>query len=801
MSLLQLISQYTNFENPKILLYLIPLILVILFLTLKDFIKISEDEVSRKRREKLKIFVSILRILAFVLLILALAAPFKFKTELTKGNPYVKILSDNTTSMELFDQDVFKRIDEGLKKEIDVDSDMIMTKDRSPIGDSLLSNLERDKSVLLISDGNNNYGSSLDDVSTYASAMNATINVLVPQVKNNDASVVILGPSKTTDKIENQFTVKIYKTNPEEVYRLIVWVDNEIITSRDTKEGEFVFIKTFSEGYHKITAKIDKQDYFPQNNVFYKTVKVVPQAKILFYSEKESPLATLLEQVYSVTKVNSLDNLNLEDYNAIVINDIDAGKLNDKVDLLVNYISKGNGLFVVGGSNSYDLGSYKGSSFETLLPVFVAQPGKKEGDNNIVVLIDISGSTQVFSGGAIVVDIEKAMALGVVDDLSGKNKVAVVAFNDQAYVVSDLNYLVKSRNEVHDKISRLTTFGTTQMAAGLSKAFEILQNTQGSKNVILLSDGCAHDQDEVYSYARSFDSKGIKIYTITVGESNQCDEVMKRLAASTGGIYFQSQNAKKVKILFGETTEQERKQDKYPIVILNNNHFITEDLKTSAVVYGFNTVTPKSTARLLVSTDTGEPLITIWRYGLGRILSFSTDDGNLYSSDLLTKENSKLLVRSINWAIGDPERNLKNYVDIQDTRINESTELTIKTDGIPKAEGLDLYKSAENTYKATLQPQDLGFSEVLGAVFAVNYPREYEKIGINDDLRTITINTNGVLFEKEDINKIIEAIKLQSKKSITKRYYVRWPFVITAIIIFLIEIALRRYFELSKNKI
>lgn len=801
MSLMQVISGYTNFENPKILLFIVPLIFVLLFIIVRNFVKFNEDDIARKRRRKLKIVVSVLRILAFSLLIFALASPFKYKTELTKGNPYVKIISDNTTSMELFDTSVAQRMNEQLRKQIDVDADYVPGKDKSPVGDTLLSNLERDKSILLVSDGNNNYGSSLEDVSAYASTINATINALVPKIVNDDASVVILGPSKTTDKIENQFTVKIHKTRSDDIYRLIVWVDNEIIASRDTKDSEFVFTKTFSEGYHKITAKIDKKDYFQQNNVYYKTVKVVPQAKILFYSEKDSPMYELLSQVYSVAKVNSIDVPNLDDYNAIVVNDIDAGALNSKMDVLTDYISKGNGLFVVGGSSSYEKGSYKGSSFETLLPVFVAQSGKKEGDNNIVVVIDISGSTDTFSGGAVVVDIEKAMALGVIDDLSGKNKVAVVAFNDQAYTVSDMNYLLKNRDDVKNKITRLISFGTTQMATGLSKALEILQNTQGSKNIILLSDGCAHDTDEAYSYARAIVDKGIKVYTITVGTSDSCDQIMKRLASSTGGISFQSQDAKKIKILFGDVTEQERKQDKYPVVILNDNHFITSNLRVTGSVYGFNVVTPKSTSRLLVSTDTGEPLVSIWRYGLGRVVSYSSDDGALYSSELLTKDNSKLIVRAVNWAVGDPERNSKTYVDVQDTRINESTELIIKSEGIPKAEGLELYKTSENTYKATLQPTILGFNEILGAVFAVNYPVEYEAIGISDALRTIVINTNGVLFENENIGKIIEAIKVQSKKSITKRYYLRWPFVIMAIMLFLIEIGIRRFFELSKNKV
>ena len=261
-----------------------------------------------------------------------------------------------------------------------------------------------------------------------------------------------------------------------------------------------------------------------------------------------------------------------------------------------------------------------------------------------------------------------------------------------------------------------------------------------------------------------------------------------------------AESPQKVNVLFGEKSGKKPQGTTFSVVVLNDNHFITDGLEVNAIVSGFNQVIPKSTAQLLITTDSGEPLLTVWRYGLGRIAVLSTDDGTQWAGELLNKQNSKLITRIMNWLIGDPERTLDNFVDIQDTRINEDTELTVKGNIQPSAEGVAFYKVGENLYKASIKTDKTGFQSILNAKFAANYPAEYEGVSFNNKLESIVQSTGGQLFDAKDIQTIVNAIRTQARRTIDERSYFRWPFVIAAMIMFLFEICVRRLHENKRSR-
>ena len=53
--------------------------------------------------------------------------------------------------------------------------------------------------------------------------------------------------------------------------------------------------------------------------------------------------------------------------------------------------------------------------------------------------------------------------------------------------------------------------------------------------------------------------------------------------------------------------------------MVNKNHYITADLDLNATITGFNDVTPKPGSQRLVAMADGKPVLTVWRYGLGRV--------------------------------------------------------------------------------------------------------------------------------------------------------------------------------------
>ncbi|MBI4148224.1 VWA domain-containing protein [Candidatus Woesearchaeota archaeon] len=779
---------YARVEQPELVLLIIPILIVVVWLLSRDFIQIKEDpEVTRQKRRVRRIMY-VTRTLIFLLLLIALARPFEQSEKLIEGDPFITLLVDNSSSMAVFES-VADTLRANLEKKLNVELKSIGTAERSDLGDGILANIQPQHSVLLISDGNSNEGANLGDVALYAGRLNTTINAVKLRPVHDDVSISVAGPGKTMEDVENTFYVRISHVGKKQSVHVVVTVDGKVVLDTTTSDAQVEFTQTFGGGYHQITARTDGQDFFPQNNAYYKTVKVVPKPKVLFWGRGASPLLTLLSDLYEVVPVETLPR-DISSFYATVANNLAKADTDQQVDALTEFVTDGNGLVVVGGKNSYDLGEYRHSLTETILPVFVGTPEKKEGDINVVLVIDISGSTSAAFGEGKTVDVEKALAIGVLQDLEPKHKLGVVAFNTAAYLVSDMSYVFE-KIKLDDRLASLRDGGGTLVSAGLLKALSMLQPLSGSKNIILISDGKTQAGGVAEEAAKAASNAGIRIYTVGVGPITN-EEFMTRIADITNGIYFRATERSRLKLLFGKPEDQPPAGGQLGLAILNSNHFITENLELNARVYGYNAVAPKTTGRLLVTTTTGEPVLTVWRLGLGRVVAYSTDDGTGWAGDVLNKQNSKLVSRMVNWAVGDPDRKSREFIEARDTRINEPTEVIVKSTVAPKAEGVVFYKIDQDLYSTTITPKEVGFQTVAGATFAVNAPLEYEALGESDALGSVVLSTGGQMFNPEDVEEIVEYAKSKARRTINTKEYIIWPWVLLALILYLVEIFIRR---------
>ena len=782
-NLLKYIPYSNNIQYPLAIILIPILIILTLFIVYRNFSK------TYRSSWLLKTLVFLFRSITFILVIIAIASPFIQKDKVIEGEPTLKILVDNTTSFGLYDATVADTLKDQLKDKIDVELVRIGNKDVSNLGDGILNNVKEDESVLLVSDGSNNFGADLNDVGLFASRSNITINTIKLDPLSNEVGVEISGPSKTTADVDNRFVVRLNKVGKSLLGALRVTLDGTVVLDADLSKDTYEFTSKLSQGYHQIKAEISVDDHFKQNNVFYKTVKVVPKPKVAYYGQTDSPLKTLLKDLYEIDDLQDFNDLSK--YTVLILNDVPVNNID--TEKIGDFISSGNGLIVVGGKNSFEYGDYKDSVVENMLPVFVSRGGKKEGEINIVILLDISGSTSAYYGQYTTLDVNKALAIEAIKDLKFDNKLGIVAFNAAGYVIEDISYIYEKKTNMEEKIKKLLFGGGTRIENGIEKALNMLKNTKGSKNIILISDGKTKDIPAAYESAREAVKEGVTVYTVGVGPVTN-EEVMNKLAVITSGIYFKIEEQDKLKLLFGDN-KPAKDQNKFSVVVLNSNHFITQDVKPEAIIYGFNQVVPKSTAQLLVTTDLGDPLLTVWRYGLGRVAVLSTDDGRLYSGQLLNEKNSKLIVRTLNYAIGDPERKNEKFIDIADSRVNEDTEIVVRSPEQPSGKDVAFYKTDKNEYTGSKRIEQPGFHNILDATFAVNYEKEYSDLGYNPKIDMLVKTTNGQFLNPKDINSIIDAIKSQSKRIENRKVYYRWPFLILALILFLLDILTRRILE------
>lgn len=794
-------GQY-SIERPEAIALIIPIVILLVFLIRRNFVK--QPYLPRFSR----FFLIFTRTLIFLLLLIALSGPFRHQEDVTQGDPAVKILVDNSTSMELYDNLIRSDLENKLKDVVNVQSLEIATYGGSNIGDGILDNVEKGESILLISDGNNNLGTTLGDVALHAVKINVTLNSVKIEPDKDDSSITIIGPDKVSSEVETSFKIKVDGTK-EEARHVIITLDGEELLNENTKHTEFQFTRVFTDGYHVVTAEIDGEDYFIENNKYYKVIKVIPKPLITFYTSKlEAPILNLLGKVYDVRVTSDLGTMD-EKSLALIADDAAAESLDGHFSKIVNSVTEGNGLLVIGGDNSFEKGKYKDSLIESILPVHVGSAEKSGERVNVVVVMDISKSTGSLYGGGSAEDVEKALAVSAIENINPESSVGFIAFNTKPYVVSELSPLGDKEKELISKVKSLIDIGNTYIPAGIQEGIEMLKESSGGKNLIIISDGKSGGFGLAASMVKQATDLGITVYVISVGDLSEQDReinnvyygqsYLKKIADIGNGIYFRGNEApQRIKILFGDP-EEEGKRDSYQAVILNRDHFITEDLELNAKIYGFNAVIPKPTGKMLVTLDAGEPLIVVWRYGLGRIATFASDDGTAYSGELLLGDNTKIITRMVNWVIGDPERNLDYFVNIEDARVNETAIVSVKTGGFPTYPGLSFYKVDEELFNAGMIPEKTGVFEILGAKYAVNYERELEKISFNEDLEKIMASTGGKIFEKDDIKGIAEAIVSQSKKPIDKKTYYSWVFLAAALILLLFEIFMRKLIENRKR--
>jgi len=791
--------------------YLIfPLVLILLILLWINFVKFKKDEEKEafvKEHRKDRILFLILRSLVFLLLLIAIASPYKIRETTTEGDPSLTILADNSSSFDVFDKSIALDLKEKLEGYFPTTLKYIASGERSAIGDGILQNAEGDDNILVISDGYNNYGRDLGDIILFTSILNTTIHTVKMEPVKKDVSIIISGPSQVIEQSETTFNVYVNNVGNVAYSKLEVFVDgNEV-----NLDSNGAFTWRFLRGYHKIMARIlfPKEDYFEQNNVFYKSVKALPRPKLLYVTEKDGPLQEALEKVYDVTVENEIPS-QPGLYDAVILNDININKIsNSKVDLLSDYTSeKGNGLLVVGGENSFDNGGYKGSYFESLLPVKVGiGERKREEKYNVVFIIDLSGTVNFPfrpDSEETVLDFEKAFLLDIIYSLNLDDEISIIGFVSMPHCVpKNLHCVLTPISLMPGLETSIKTLKTpegdtgTNIALALARARGALEKADGGKNVVILTDGIDTNEGGIMGEVQIMNSFGIKLYTIGVGQFVN-SALLQKMAADGDGLYFEPDETEKLKIIFMGDEDEQRcaKAKSGRVLLMDNSHWITKgDLSLNANVGGYNLVVPELWGRKLVATDCDRTIMTAGRYGLGRIVVLSTDDGSKWAGSLLSKENSKIITRMVNWAIGDFTKDNEFDVRIQDTTLGKATDVNVISNEKPEFKGLEFAKIDAGLYSAKFRPGDVGFYQILDATVGVSYNDEYKRIGMNPRLEELVAISGGYVFDPNDIDGIKNTIISMSRRVKVETINYRWPFIIAAIVLFLIDVLIRRIRE------
>jgi Mg-chelatase subunit ChlD len=489
------------------------------------------------------------------------------------------------------------------------------------------------------------------------------------------------------------------------------------------------------------------------------------------------------------------------------------------MNLLRDYVyTFGGGFIMLGGEHSFGQGGYYKTVVEDILPVRCNFDDKKEKSPiAIALVIDRSGS---MSGDKIKIAQESAKA--AVKLLSPNDFISIIAYDAIPHVIVPTQK-ASSPDTIRAAINNLVSGGGTNIYNAIQESYEQLNwlNTP-SKHVILLTDG-KDESDDFESLMKRIAAAGITVTIISIGD-NKDDKLLRQIADLGNGRYYQAEDLNSIPQIFINEIMASGKSaiDEIPfvpIIVTKNTILDGITLERIPPLLGFVKTKSKTTSKVILATETGEPLLSWKRYGVGIAAAFTSDVKNRWATEWLTwNEFAKLWSQIIRFVMKQQkldnaaiecnfaDEKIEVKIDITDTTehfINNATgNLTIITPDLLKQKipfkqtAAGHYKAAFNTnpkirgiYQLQMQLQSKERQTILqhSQAMIIDHSKELQKKNINVELLQKIAKLTGGNFNPKP-----SEILLKQNKPILKIISLRPHLLVTIILLLLLDVFVKR---------
>lgn len=336
----------------------------------------------------------------------------------------------------------------------------------------------------------------------------------------------------------------------------------------------------------------------------------------------------------------------LAQFNAVLLSDWQAPLL-DPVQLrtLINYLRNGGAALFIGGAQ-LNAERWHQSEMEKLLPIdFAPEPARVVQEYkpfHVCYVLDISGSMGealgVDASGRAVSKIEmlRQAVLESAAQLPDSAIVSIITFDVSAEIVLQAEPATK-RTRIANAVDRLFVGGGTKIVPALRSAADILNRTDIARHMIVLTDGVSESNptDQLCDWIRNSD---IHVTAVAVG-SDSNTSVLQYVANRVNGQYVFCGDASAIPRVFVRAVESIRtiaelgrtpfrpRPGPQPELIgrLANSQWPMLEAALSA--------DPKQSPLVEVAlvTERGNPLLSVWPVGLGRVGAFMSDAKPVWS--------------------------------------------------------------------------------------------------------------------------------------------------------------------------
>lgn len=582
--------------------------------------------------------------------------------------------------------------------------------------------------------------------------------------------------------------------------------------------------------YRVVIEGFEGRDSIPENNEALSIVDVRGRALYLYIEGEEGESRYLVDAMAREgirLDVRTPEGLpeslqELAGYDGIILSDIPAHRIGEaRMSAIRDYVEKlGGGFVMIGGMNSFGVGGYYRTPIEEVLPVKLKAPDQEESQSSALALvIDRSGS---MSGQKI--EICKAAAVASAELLSNKDFIGVYAFDSQVHEVVPMTK-VTSTSTIAGQIALIGSGGGTNIYPGMAKAREELNAVKAKvKHMIVLSDGQSSG-DGYQALASQCHAEGITISTVAVGSGAQVG-LLQSVAAAGGGQSYVTMDPNSIVRIFTQDTlthtgRMIREEAFEPRLV--EAHPMLRDWEDGLAppLLGYVKTNRKATAQVPLVTDTGDPLLAHWRFGLGKVTAFTSDcksrwaalwvsDWPGYSalwSQILRETARPPQGLNMDLRLEEAGSDVKVAVDLAEdagTRRNGAkveaevfhVPASALASGMKTVATLTLEQEGPGWYSSQFRPSDSGVylvrarsgSQIVSAGYVHN-PSEEVATGRVDEalLRQVCEITGGTYLESAD-----QPLELTGTD--VARYVELWPYLMMAFLaVFLLDLFIRRW--------
>ncbi len=383
---------------------------------------------------------------------------------------------------------------------------------------------------------------------------------------------------------------------------------------------------------------------------------------------KAAPLAGALREAKIDVEVRGPAGLprtlgELQRFDLFLLSDVSALQMTrEQMELYRTWVQQfGGGFVMIGGENSFGVGGYFRTPIEQMLPVRTDHDDRQETPSvALYIVLDRSGSMTAPVGGSAgatkmsLADQGSVLAMNV---LQARDLFGLTAVDTQVNSVVPLGRLGnKAANE--QKILAVTAGGGgIYIYTGLADALRVMHDAPAKiKHVILFSDAAdaeEKDSGEMPDGApagrgTSLDLVGSllaeKVTTSVVGLGTARDKdvlFLRALAERGNGRFYLTNDANTLPQIFSTETMKVAQSSLVeepfnPVPAGPSPLAAGIDWAACPPLLGYNATKIKPTAQVALATETGEPLLATWRYGLGQTGAFTSDAKARWAGEWLT---------------------------------------------------------------------------------------------------------------------------------------------------------------------